>query len=38
MFCANCGNKLIDSDQFCPKCGNKVKDGKTEIDNETIQI
>ncbi len=37
MFCANCGNKLIDSDQFCPKCGNKVKDEKTEIDNDTIE-
>ncbi len=24
MFCRNCGNKLLDTDNFCNKCGSKV--------------
>ena len=25
MFCANCGNKLNDTDKFCAVCGNPVE-------------
>ena len=24
MFCTNCGNKLLDGENFCPQCGMKV--------------
>lgn len=31
MFCKNCGNKILEHDNFCSKCGYKVNENSTNL-------